>query len=129
MSEFSSGSGIFTSLKRLATNLIGIIETRGSLFVTELHEEKLRLIQMLIWTVLAVVLGALGLVLVTLLVILACWNNQQHLLIALAILSSLYLLGAVMAACFLRKALNGGKTKPFEETLNQLRKDRACLGK
>ncbi|MDR2462465.1 MAG: phage holin family protein [Verrucomicrobiales bacterium] len=128
MSEFTSGPGVFTSLKRLATNLIGMVETRGSLFVTELHEEKIRIIQALVWTVLTVVLGALGLALATLLVILALWRNPDHLLVALTVLSALYLSAAAVAACYLRKTL-GGTAKPFEETLNQLRRDRECLGK
>ncbi|MDR1191499.1 MAG: phage holin family protein [Verrucomicrobiales bacterium] len=127
MSEFSSGQGIFTSLKRLATNLVGIVETRGSLFVTELHEEKLRVIQILVWIVLTVVLGALGLVLATLLVVVALWHSA-HLVTALAAVAAVYLLAAVAAACFLVKTLNT-KSKPFEETLNQLRKDRECLGR
>jgi uncharacterized membrane protein YqjE len=129
MSEFSSGqAGVFTSLKRLATNFIGMLETRGSLFVTELQEEKLRVMQLLILTVVTVMLGALGLVLLTLMVILILWNNPEHLIVALGVVSGVYLIGAAVAACFLRKVLSG-KAKPFEETLNQLKKDRECLGK
>jgi uncharacterized membrane protein YqjE len=128
MSEFSSGQGIFTSLKRLATNFVGILETRGDLFVTELQEEKLRIMQMLIWTVAAVALGAVGLVLLTLLLIFLCWDNPEHRIIVLAALAGLYFIGAVIAACYVRKSLSG-KVKPFEETLRQLKKDRACLGK
>jgi uncharacterized membrane protein YqjE len=129
MAEFSSGqAGIFTSIKRMATNFVGILETRGELFVTELHEEKLRIMLMLIWTVVAVVLGAMGLTLLTLLLLFVFWDSQEHRITVLAILAGLYFIGAIVAACFLRK-LFGGSAKPFEETLNQLKKDRECLKK
>ncbi|MDR0534374.1 MAG: phage holin family protein [Verrucomicrobiales bacterium] len=128
MSEFTSGqAGIFTSLKRLATNFIGVLETRGDLFVTELQEEKLRIMQLLIWTVIAAVLGAIALILLTLLLVVLFWNDDNRIMI-LAILSGIYLAGTVVAGCFLRKTLNG-KARPFEETINQLKKDRECLGK
>jgi len=129
MSEFISGqAGIFTSLKRLATNFIGILETRGDLFITELQEEKLRIMQLLIWTVVAAVLGAIALILITFLLVMLFWNNPDNRIMILAILSAVYLIGTAVAACFLRKTLNG-KAKPFEETINQLKKDRECLGK
>jgi uncharacterized membrane protein YqjE len=115
-------------LKRLATNFIGMLEARGGLFVTELQEEKLRVMQLLIWTAFAVVLGALGLVLLTLLLVLLWWSEPERLITALGILAAVYLLGAVVAACFVRKTLSG-KAHPFEETINQLKKDRECLGK
>ena len=127
MSEFSQ-AGVFTSLKRLATNFLGILETRGDLFVTELQEEKLRIMQMLVWTVISVVLGAMALILLTLALLFLFWDNHSHRIVVLFSLSGLYLLAAVVGACCLRRFL-GGAGKPFAETLNQLGKDRACLKK
>ena len=118
--------GIFSSAKRLASRLLGMVETRVELFSLELQEEKLRLIQILIWASAAVFLMSTALILLTGLVLLMCWQDPFNRLIALAVMCLLYFAGAIGAALALTRQLKR-EAMPFAETLGQLKKDRACF--
>ena len=118
--------GIFSSARRLAQRLIGMVETRVELFSLELQEEKLRLVHILIWASATVFLAATSLIMLTGLVLFAFWQDPSQRLIAMAVMAVLYLAGSVYSAVVLNKRLKR-EAMPFAETLGQLKKDRACF--
>lgn len=130
MAPESSGSaasrqgGLFVSIKNLAGSLIGIAHTRIELFATEFEEERMRVEAMFVWSMVALICGGLGLLLVTLFVVAALWDT--HRLLALGGAALLYLAAAGAAW---RCVLGTIKTKPrfFGASLAALSRDREQL--
>ena len=116
--------GLLDSVKTLAATLVAMGHTRLELLSTEIEEERVRLISMLLWTLVALFCVALCIVLLTLLMVVVFWDT--HRLLVLGILALLFLLGAVMAG---RVVLNNAKAKPrlFASSLAELSKDREQL--
>lgn len=119
-----SQGGLFVSIKNLAGSLIGIAHTRIELFATEFEEERLRIETMLVWSMIAVFCGGLGILLVTLFVVVALWDT--HRLLALGIAAMLYLAAAGLAW---RYVLGTIRMKPrfFGASLAALSRDREQL--
>ena len=112
--------GLFDSLKTLAATLVAMGRTRLELLSTEIEEDRVRLMSMLLWTLVALFCAALCTVLLTLLVVVFFWDT--HRLLALGILALLFLLGAAMAG---RVVFDKAKAKPrlFASSLAELSKD------
>ena len=94
----SRRGGLFDSLKVLTTTLITIAHTRLELLSTELEEECVRLSSMLVWTLVALFCGGLGVVLAPLFGVLALWDT--HRLLALGIPAILFILGTSASQIF-----------------------------
>jgi uncharacterized membrane protein YqjE len=114
--------GITTLLGRLLRTGLGAAQNRFELLSVEWQEERLRLAQLLGWTMGLVFLGMMGMALVTAAVIFLC--AQPYRVYAVWIFAALYLAGALLAWRKVRTLL---KREPFEETLDQARKDREWL--
>ena len=116
--------GLFDSVKTLAATLVAMGRTRLELLSTEIEEERVRLMSMLLWTFVALFCAALCTVLLTLFVVVVFWDT--HRLLALGILALLFLLGAAMAGWVV---LDKAKTRPrlFASSLAELSKDREQL--
>jgi uncharacterized membrane protein YqjE len=84
------------------------------------------LVEVLVLTSVSVFLGGLSLVMVTITVIFATWENPQARLIALLLMTLFYIAGTVAAGIRLNYVLRHTEA-PFAETLGQLKKDRAAL--
>lgn len=124
MSEASETKpGVWASLRRGLDALLATAQNRIELFVVELQEEKCRLVEVIVCTAAVVALGLMSLSLVTLTVVVLCWENG--LLAALASLSVLYLIGTVLAWRALQSRLKARSA--FADTLDELKKDRSCL--
>lgn len=129
---FDSGSrpgegnspGIIYSLKALGATLASAFHTRVELFVTELEEERERLKQTLILTLLLVFGLSMGLILLTIFLVALFWQNGW--IGAIGALAFLYLGVAVFAAVKLREVFF---TRPglFSATVAELGKDRDRL--
>lgn len=117
-------SGLFHSIKRLLATLIGIISTRLELLIVELEEERAWLGSLLVWTLVALFCGALGIVLATLLVIVYFWDS--HRLLAFSAVTGVFLLGALFSW---RVVVNKIRTKPrlFSSSIAAMRKDHQQL--
>ena len=126
---FDSGSrpgggdspGIIFSLKALGAALASAFHTRVDLFVTELEEERERLKQTLIFTLLLVFGLSMGFILLTIFLVAVFWEKGW--IGAIGGLSFLYLGVATIAAVKLR---NTFLKRPglFPATLAELGKDR-----
>ncbi len=117
-------SGLFNSVKRLLATLLGIISTRLELLVVELEEERAWLGSLLVWTLVALFCGALGIVLATLLVIVYFWDS--HRLLAFSAVTGLFLFGALFSW---RVVVNKIRSKPrlFSGSIAAMCKDREQL--
>jgi len=118
-------AGLLESARRLAATAVGVVHTRLSLLSNELEEERLRIAQILLLGAVALFCGFIGILLVTLTVVVAFWDS--HRLLALAVLSGLYLAGGVAAALAL-KSKAARRPRLFAGSLAELARDRDVLG-
>jgi len=113
------------SAKRLLSTLTSIASTRLELLANELHEERLYLTQMLLFSALALFFLGLGVLLLTVFIVVLFWDD--HRLAVLGVLCILFFaLGTVMALLLRSKAQ--AKSKLFSASLAELSRDREQLG-
>lgn len=116
--------GMFQSVKALAAALVSAMHTRVELFVTELEEERERLKQALIFTLLLVFGASMGFILLTIFLVALFWEKGW--IGAIGGLAFVYLGVAAFAAV---KLSNSVLKRPglFPATLAELGKDRDRL--
>jgi uncharacterized membrane protein YqjE len=120
----SSEGGLLNSIRTLSSTLIAIVHTRAELLSTELEEERIRLTSLLMWGFIALFCACLGVIFVTLLFMLALWDD--HRMLAVGIPAALFLaVAAVSAGVSIGKAK--AKPKLFAASLAELAKDREQL--
>lgn len=111
--------------KRLVQRALVICENRIELLMVEVEEERERILHA-IWLALgAAVLGLLAGMSLTAVIVVACWQASP--VAALIILTALYTAAAAVLYARLTRLQRDWQTLPT--TLDQLRKDRECLGK
>ncbi|HXF09971.1 MAG TPA: phage holin family protein, partial [Desulfuromonadaceae bacterium] len=125
--EKSAGAhpGVATASKRVAKRLLAIFETRLLLALVELQEEREKILRSLWFAMVASVCLLLAGIVLTVLVIRLCWGN--HPIAALLVLMATYL--SVAAIFYIRLARLQRTWQTLPATMEQLRKDRECLGK
>ncbi len=115
--------GLLGSLKNLASTLVAVVETRLQLVANELHAEKLRLAQLGLFAAAAVFFFALGIIMLTLLVIVVFWDSNR---LVIGGFAGIYLLvGIAFGVAVLRRATR--RSRLFEDSLRELAKDREWL--
>lgn len=115
--------GLFSALKTTIATLIAIAKTRAELLVTELEEEKLRLMSMWSKAIGAAFMLALGVIMAVFCVALALWEHRVVIFGLFAVLfigSGLYLVGSL-------KRQAAQPSKMFKASLNELEEDMALL--
>lgn len=112
------------SLRRLATNAVGIVQTRLELLANDLEDERVRTLQIVVLGSIALLCATVGLMLVTAWVVVAFW--EQHRLATLAILALIWFVGSGIALWAL-KARADARRKLFSTSLAELRRDRDLL--
>ena len=120
----NTGLGLIDSLKNLSTTLVALLYNRLDLLSTDLEEARQRLLSLLVLAFLSLFCLCLGMVLLTMLVVVAFWDS--HRLLALCSLTAVFLVsGSVLCAITLR-ALH---TMPriFGASLTELTKDKEAL--
>jgi uncharacterized membrane protein YqjE len=119
------GAGLMESLKRLLSTLTSIVSTRLELLANELQEERLRLTQMLLYSLFAIFCLGMSLVLFTAFIVVLFWDD--HRLAVLGGLGIVFFVLAMFIAIVLRiKILY--KSKLFSASIAELAKDREQLG-
>ena len=113
--------GIFHSLKALTAVLASAFHTRIELIVTELEEERERLKQTLIFTLLLVFGLSMGFILLTIFLVALFWERGW--IGAIGALSFFYLSVATFAGVKLRNSVLK-RSGLFPATLAELGKDR-----
>lgn len=126
MTENTSGvsRGLLESLTTLAATLVAIAHTRLDLLSVELEEEREHLLSLLMLNLVALFCLGVGMVLATILLVVAFWDT--HRLLVLGSLAGLFLAVGLAAYGF---AMHRAKTKPklFASSLSELFKDRQHL--
>ena len=111
-------------VRRLGTSLIALGRIRLELLAIELHEEKARVSELLLWSVLTALMVGFGAVFVALLVTVALW--ETHRLAALGASALLFIALAAVGTMRLRQLVSGGSTL-FQSSIAELREDSAAL--
>jgi uncharacterized membrane protein YqjE len=125
MSEASETKpGVWASLTRIRDTLLATAQNRVELFAVELQEEKCRVVEAMLCVAAVAAFGMMTLSLVTFTVVILFWENGR--MIALGGLSVLYLVGTTLAWRALQSCVKAGRA--FAGTVDELKKDRACLG-
>jgi uncharacterized membrane protein YqjE len=119
----TQSGGLMQSLRNLAASAAGVLHTRLELLVSELEEERLRILQLLLWGSLALIFLALGVLVLTFAVVILFWDT--HRLLAATVLGMAYLAIAGMLATVAR----GRAQRPrlFNASIAELAKDRDTL--
>lgn len=116
--------GIIRSGRRMLAILVNMARTRLNLLAVELMEEKSRIWLMLVLTGLALIFAAMALLTLSLLVVVAFWDENR--LLAISGLLAFYVLAAAATLLVLRQKAKAGSTL-FASTLRELAKDTAEL--
>lgn len=117
-------AGFLDSLRGLGANLLGTVHDRVELFTIELHEEKLRLVQLLLWIGAIAFAGVMAATFVSLTLVYLFWESAR--LVVLAGLATIYTMALTALAFAFRRHL-ARLPRPFDGTLQELREDRSCM--
>ncbi len=115
--------GLFAALKNLVATLIAIGKTRAELLVTELEEEKFRLISLWARAIGAAFLLALGVVMLVCCVALAFWEQRVF---VFGIFAVLFGGGGLFLVASLKRQASQ-PSKMFKASLAELEADMAQL--
>jgi len=126
MSEnnLNHSKGLLASLSALATTLVAIIHTRLDLLSTDIEEEREHLLSLVALSLIALFCLMVGVVLMTVLLIVALWETYR--LLAIGSLAGVFLT-AGLVAWYLVKRKAKAKPRLFLASLLELRKDRQKL--
>ena len=115
--------GLFSALKNLLATLLSVGKTRAELLVTEIEEEKLRLMSLWAKAIGAAFLLAMGLIMLVACVAMAFWEQRVWvfgLFAALFVMLGLGLVGSLRHAA-------QKPSKLFQGSLSELEADLAAL--
>jgi uncharacterized membrane protein YqjE len=101
---------------------LAAVQNRVELFAVEWEEERVRMMDVLVWGAAFVLLGVLAVLLLTVTIIFLFPQDLR--IYAVVGFAVLYLVGAIAAGFGLRNVV---RREPFPESLSQLKKDRAWL--
>lgn len=126
MSQEAGGEGregLFSGLKNLLATLLAIGKTRAELLVTEIQEEKYRLISLWSKAIGAAFLLALGMIMLVFCLALAFWEQR---VLVFGLFAAVFLLGGwVLVGSLRREAAQPSKL--FHASLSELEADMAQL--
>lgn len=115
--------GLFVALKSLLATSLAIGRTRAELLVTEVEEEKLRLMLMWAKAIAAAFFIAVGLVMC---VILAALLFHEHRVVVFSVATAFFLGGGIFIVASLRRQM-AQPSKLFRASLAELEEDMALL--
>jgi len=119
-----TSEGLFASARRLLDTGLATVQNRLELFSVELKEEKTRLIELFLWTGVALFFGVMALTAVTVAVVYLFWESARgYVLVGFCLI---YSTAAVWSAVKLRSKIRN-VAMPFADSLSEIKKDRACL--
>jgi uncharacterized membrane protein YqjE len=116
--------GIVRSGRRMLAILVNMARTRLNLLAVELMEEKTRIWLMLVLTGLALIFASMALLMLSLLVVVAFWDDNR--LLAIGGLLAFYVLATAAALLVLRQKARVG-SKLFAHSLRELQQDETEL--
>ena len=119
-----SSSGVVRCLRVFGDTLLADAKDRVALFAVEFEEEKLRLIQTLIWISAAVFTGVMALTLATLTLVYIFWDGAR--ITVLLGMTGCYAVSFVLTVVWLRRMM-ARQPGPFAATIAEIEEDRQCI--
>lgn len=119
-----SPRGFVRSLQDLGDAVLGTAQDRLRLFAVELQEEKLRLVQILLFTAAIVLAGIMTLTFASLTLAFVFWESSR--LAVLVGITAFYLVALAALALAFRRFLRR-QLPPFSATLEEFKHDRECF--
>jgi uncharacterized membrane protein YqjE len=116
--------GLLDSLTRLAATLVAMTQTRLSLLALDVEEGRQQLLSLLALAFVAAMGVGLGVVLATVAVVMAFWDEQR--IVLLGLMAGFFLICG-LGACLRALHLARTQPKPFAASLKELGKDRQSL--
>jgi len=117
--------GLLASVRAVLAGLVELGQTRLQLASTEIEEERLRLVELLLWALFALFFLGVGLVFAGALVVLLLWDGPREW--ALGGITALFVgSGAWAGVVWRRKAR--AKPRFLAATIGEFQRDRAALG-
>lgn len=116
--------GLVQSLRRLAATLVALLQTRLELLATELEEERVRLVQVLLWGCIALAFLLLGVVMLTLFVVVLFWDTHRVLVSGLLAVT---FIAIGLAAVAVARSRARARSRLFSASLAELANDREQL--
>jgi uncharacterized membrane protein YqjE len=127
-SEFAhipgAATGLFRSLTNLFATLVTLAQTRLELLTTELQEEVQRVVGLVVWGLVALLAGMIGLILGGLTIIFLNWETHR-MLAALLVTATFFLIAAVAAMVLVAKV--NARPRFLDATLTELARDGESL--
>jgi len=120
-----SEPGLFTSAKHLLATFVSATKTRLELVAVDIELERSRVVRQLLLAVAAVLLAGIGIILLTLLIVVAVWDTPARLPV-LGALTALYWIGVACCGYALRKRTQA-PGQLFKATVEELGKDLESL--
>ena len=112
-------------VRDFARTLLSFVLTRTRLAATELEEQALRLIEIMVWLAVALFFIGISIVFAALLVVLLFWDSNR--LLAAGLLAALFVSIGTGASLVARRLLRE-RPKLLATTLAELERDRNTLG-
>lgn len=112
---------------RMADLVIGLIRSRFELIATEFHEERYRLMELVLIAGICLALGLLALLLFTFTIIVLTWETAARDWVMIGF-TLLYAGGFVFMGKMIQARL-GEARAPFSATLEEFKKDRECFSR
>jgi uncharacterized membrane protein YqjE len=120
----TQASGVIDSIRLFLASWIAVIRTRVDILSLEIEEQREWIEQLVLLAVASLFCISLGLILLTMLIVVAFW--ETHRLWVLGAFSFLYLAGGVALWLSLRGKMKS-KPRMFASTASELEKDFAAL--
>jgi uncharacterized membrane protein YqjE len=117
-------SGLMESVKRLVSTLTSIVSTRLELLANELIEERLRVMQMFVYSLFALFCFGMGVMLLTVFIVVLFWDDHRIAVVG-GMCVLFFVLGTLTATILRNKARSHPKL--FFTSLAELAKDREQL--
>jgi len=114
------------SFRALGDGLIATVQDRIELVSLELQEEKIRLIQIMIWITALLFSCAMAFTFLSFAFVYLFWESAR--LTVLGSLALFYTTAAVVIGIAFRRYL-ARQPRPFATTIDELKQDRACIPK
>lgn len=117
-------AGYLHALRSFGDGLLASAQHRLKLFTVELQEEKFRLIQIFVWVSAVVFTGMMAITFASITLVYFFWEGAR-----LAVLGGLTVVytGALVAVILAFRRFIARQPDPFEDTLQQIEEDRACI--
>lgn len=116
----SENDGLSGSLRRIGASLLGLAQTRLELFSVELQEEKLRVLNLLVWFSVAMALAVAGLLVAIGALGLFLWETAGYAGLVGLVVGTLG--GATALLWMLRRRILR-RAAPFAQTAAEFKKD------